>query len=171
MKRALIALLAFCFIFLLGCEKYEPSAEINRLMKKNVLSMELKVKEDDCTIKEATGEDGEYIEIEVRGEFSLRGEADIQPGKPYKLSITMKNENADPVVGYSFWTDSITTTRHYTLAGENGNPPVSATQERHSEWITFAETFEAREDEGAFLLTLHCTKGVFLIQDISIEEI
>lgn len=158
-------------MFFLGCEKLKPQAEINRLIKQNDLSMEMKAAGEGYTIREADGEDGEYIEIDVQDEFSLRGEAGIQPGRIYRLSITMKNESADPLVSYSFWTDSMTMTRHYTLAGENDSPPVSATQELSSGWVMFAETFEAHKDEKSFLMTLHCEEGIFCIKELSIEEI
>jgi len=60
--------------------------------------------------------------------------------------------------------------RHYTFRGENGNPPSSETQEFYDEWTTFEETFETREGEDYFLLTLHSGKGTFYIKEINIER-
>jgi hypothetical protein len=83
----------------------------------------------------------------------------------------LKNIDADPVINYSFWEKPKTSLRHYTFKGENGNPPSSDTQEFYNEWTTFEETFETREGEDSFMLTLRSGKGTFYIKEINIERI
>ena len=117
-----------------------------------------------------TGDDY-YLKIDVTDTYSLRGEAAITHGDKYKLSFTLKNINASPVVNYSFWQKPKTSLRHYTFKGENGNPPTSETQVFHDNWIAFEETFETREGEDSFLLTLHSGEGTFYIKDINIERV
>jgi len=64
-----------------------------------------------------------------------------------------------------------TSLRHYTFKGENGNPPSSETQELYDDWMTFEETFETREGEDSFMLTLHSGEGTFYIKEINIEHV
>jgi hypothetical protein len=72
---------------------------------------------------------------------------------------------------YSFWEDSITLSRSFTLAGENGNPPISETQEINDEWVEFSEIFEARDMESFIRISISSNSGVFFIKSISIKEI
>ena len=173
--------LIFLFIFLVlailligGCEKYTESDEINGLIKKNDLSISMKVGEDanSFTIEKIyeSGDDY-YLKIDVTDIYSLRGESPIKPGNQYKLSFTLINIDADPVINYSFWEKPKTSLRYYTLKGENGNPPSSETQELYDDWMTFEETFETREGEDAFMLTLHSGEGTFYIKKINIERV
>jgi hypothetical protein len=118
---------------------------------------------------ERTGE--YYLKIGVSGEFTLRGEAGIEPGKKYRLTVTLRNESADPLVHYSFWESSVITKRHFVLGGQDGDPPESATQEVREDWATFEETFEAEGEEKSFMLSLHSGKGIFYLKEIRIEEI
>jgi hypothetical protein len=156
-----------------GCENYTESGDINGLIKKNDLSISMKVQGDSNNfIAEKIYENGAnyYLKIDVKDTYSLRGEAAITPGVKYKLSFTLKNTDADPVINYSFWEKPETSLRHYTLKGENGNPPTSETQAIFGEWLTFVETFETLEGEDSFLLTLHCGEGTFYIKEINIER-
>jgi hypothetical protein len=172
--------LLFLVIFLLlpmllisGCEKYAESDEINGLIKKNDLSIIMKVGDDSdgFNIEKIYENDDDYcLKIDVTDTYSLRGEAAIQPGDKYKLSFTLKNIDADPVICYSFWKEPITSLRHYTFKGENGNPPSSETQELYDSWMTFEETFETREGEDSFMLTLLSGEGTFYIKEINIEH-
>jgi hypothetical protein len=111
-----------------------------------------------------------YLRIDIPDTYSLRGEAAIKPGEEFKLSFTLKNISADPVINYSFWEKPKTALRHYTFKGENGNPPSSDTQEFYEEWTTFEETFETLESENSFMLTLHSGAGTFYIKEINIER-
>jgi hypothetical protein len=157
-----------------GCEKYTDSGDINGLIKKNDLSVNMKVRDNPSSFStEKIYENGDnyYLKIDVKDTYSLRGEAEIKPGCRYKLSFTLRNINADPVINYSFWEMPETSLRHYTFKGENGNPPSSDTQAIFSEWTTFEETFETFKGEDSFLVTLHCNKGVFYIKEINIELI
>jgi hypothetical protein len=173
--------LIFLFIFLVlailligGCEKYTESDEINGLIKENDLSINMKVGGDSngFTMEKIYESDDDYcLQIDVTDTYSLRGEAAIKPGDKYKLSFTLKNIDADPVINYSFWEKPKTSLRHYTFKGENGNPPSSETQELYDEWMTFEETFETREGEDSFMLTLHSGEGTFYIKEIKIERV
>lgn len=121
---------AFCFS---ACEKYSISDDINGIINENDISIEMKIKTDSGSytierIDNETMEGEDFLQIDVDDTFSMRGEAPITPGKKYKLSFTMKNIDADPLIGYSFWKKPITSLRHYTFHGENGNPPSSETQ-------------------------------------------
>lgn len=164
-----LAMLIFC-----GCEKYTESDEINGLIKKNDLSINVKVGDDSSgyNIEKIYESSDDYcLKISVKDTYSLRGEAAIIPGEKYRLSFTLKNISADPVINYSFWQKPKTSLRHYTLRGENGNPPSSETQEFYDEWMTFEETVEACEGEDSFLLTLHSSNGTFYIKEINIQHI
>jgi hypothetical protein len=169
---AIIFIIAFCFA---GCEKYEVSDEINEIIIENDLSIEIKVQTtDNYTIERINSETDEedfYLQIDVEDAFSLRGESSITSGNKYKLTVTMKNIDADPLIRYSFWKKPITSLRSYTFGGENGNPPSSETQEIHEDWVTYEETFETMEDEDSLMITLICGKGTFLLKEINIEQI
>ncbi len=171
----------FSIIFLIltvllfgSCEKYIESDEINSLIKQNDLSIVMKVGDDagGFTVEKIyeSGDDY-YLKIDVTDTYSLRGEAALKPGKQYKLSFTLKNIDADPVINYSFWEKPKTSLRHYTFKGENGSPPSSETQKLFDDWMTFEETFETREGEDSFMLTLHSGEGTFFIKAINIEYV
>jgi hypothetical protein len=176
-KPKLVFLVIFLVLAILpvsGCEKYTESNEINGLIKKNDLAINIKVGDDPdgFTTEKIYESGGDYcLKIDVTDTYSLRGEAAIKPGDKYKLSFTLKNINADPVINYSFWEKPKTSLRHYTFKGENGNPPSSETQGFYNEWITFEETFETLEGEDSFLLTLHSGEGTFYIKEINIEHV
>jgi hypothetical protein len=170
----IVVFLVFAMLLIGGCEKYTESDEINGLIKKNDLSIVMKVSDDSngFTIEKINASDDDYcLKIDVTDTYSLRGEAAIKPGDKYKLSFTLKNIDADPVINYSFWEKPKTSLRHYTFKGENGNPPSSETQELYDEWMTFEETFETREGEDSFMLTLHSGEGTFYIKEIKIERV
>lgn len=173
MKRAsifFILFLIFTSLFICGCEKYNESDEINGLIKPNDLSINMKIEDGDYTIEKET--DKEYcVKIDISDVFSLRSECVIEPGKQYKLSFTLKNIDADPVISYSFWKEPVTSLRHCTFNGENGNPPSSKTQEIYNDWVTFEEIFETQEGEDSLMITLHSAEGLFYIKEISIEEL
>ncbi|MBN2240589.1 MAG: hypothetical protein JW712_12515 [Dehalococcoidales bacterium] len=171
----LVTLLVLPIFVVTGCnEKYVNSDELNNLVKDNDLGIQLRIEENHggFVLKEVgESEGGPGLKIDVSDEFSFRGEAEIIPGNRYRLSITMKNTDSDPVICYSFWKKPVTSLRHYTLCGEDGNPPVSETQACHDDWATFEETFETREGEDSFMLTLHSGKGTFFIKEIKIVRI
>jgi hypothetical protein len=167
-----VILLVLAILPFSGCEKYTESGEINGLIKENDLSINMKAEDvlNGFTLEKMNESDNDYyLKIDVSKTYSLRGEAAIIPGNIYRLSFTLKNINADPVINYSFWKSPKTSLRHYTFQGENGNPPTSETQEFYDEWITFEETFETLEGEDSFLLTLHSNAGTFYIKEIKIE--
>ncbi len=164
----LLTLLSF------GCELYAVSDEINSLIKKNDLSLNMKVLDNSggFTMEKIYEKDDDFcLKIDVKKTFSLRGEAGIKPGNKYSLSFRLKNIDADPVINYSFWKKPKTSLRHFTFKGENGNPPSSETQKFHDDWVTFEETFETQETEDSFMLTLLSGKGTFYISEISIEQV
>jgi hypothetical protein len=157
-----------------GCEKYTESNELNSLIKINDLSVNMKVEDNPggFTMEKIYESDDDYfLKIRVTETYSLRGETAIKPGDKYRLSFTLKNIDANPVINYSFWKKPKTSLRHYTFKGENGNPPSSDTQELYDDWITFEETFETREGEDSFLLTLRSEEGTFYIKEINIERV
>lgn len=170
----LLILLLTAILPVSGCEKFTESGEINGLIKTNDFSIKMKSggNLDDFSFERVSEDSSNYfLKIDVKDTFSLRGEAAIMPGEKYRLFFTMRNTDADPVISYSFWKKPKTSLRHYTFRGENGNPPVSETQEVYNDWTTFDETFEAREGEDSFMLTLHSGKGVFYIREIGIAQI
>ena len=176
-KSKLIYLLIFLMLITSifpGCEKYTNADEINGLIKNNDLSLNMKVEHAPgsfVTEKIYESDDDYCLKIDVTDTYSLRGEAAIKPGDRYKLSFTLKNTDADPVINYSFWKKPKTSLRHYTFKGENGNPPSSETQELYDDWRTFEETFEAHEGEDSFMLTLHSGEGAFYIKEINTEHL
>ena len=176
-KSKLIFLVVFLVLATLlfeGCEKYTESDEINGLIKQNDLFINMKARDDagGFTVEKICESDDDYcLKIDVADTYSLRGEAAIKPGNQYKLSFTLKNIDADPVINYSFWEKPKTSLRYYTFKGENGNPPSSETQELYDDWMTFEETFETHEGEDSFMLTLHSGEGTFYIKEINIEHV
>jgi hypothetical protein len=54
----------------------------------------------------------------------LRGKAKTDKEQAYRMYVTIKNEDSNPLLLYSFWRDLETSVRNYTLAGENGNPLI-----------------------------------------------
>jgi hypothetical protein len=170
----LVIFLVLAISLISGCEKYTESGEVNGLIRENDLSINMKVGDDSdgFTIEKVYESDDDYcLKIDVTDTYSLRGEAAIKPGDKYKLSFTLKNIDADPVINYSFWKKPKTSLRYYTFKGENGNPPSSETQKFYDEWMTFEETFETLEGEDSFLLTLHSGEGTFYLKEINIEHL
>jgi hypothetical protein len=158
----------------LGCEQYALSGEINSLIKKNDLAINMKVIDntDGFALEKIYENDNNYyLKIDVKNTCSLRGEAEIKPGNKFRLSFKLKNIDADPVINYSFWKKPKTSLRHFTFKGENGNPPSSETQNFYNDWVTFEEYFETSEGEDSFMLTLHCRKGTFYMSEINIEQV
>ena len=172
--KTLLPVIWLALFLFTGCEKSVVSDEINGLICINDLSMSMKIEGTGYTIAkeiEIDHPDTYIVKIEAEDEMTLRGQAPVEPGKRYRLTFVMKNISADPVISYSFWKGAITSLRHYTLCGENGNPPTSATQEIYEEWTAFSETLETKKDDESLMISLHCTKGTFYIKEISIEEI
>ena len=173
----LIQLIILIILLFSGCENYTSCKEINSLFVKNDLNIEFKVLQNkDYMFKFTTLTDNldgkNYLLIDVENNFSVSSDRiPITLAKAYKLSITIKNESADPLVLYSFWKDSITESRNFTLAGENGNPPKSETQNINKDWAKYEETFQAQENENFIMVRIYSNQGVFSIKDISIEEI
>jgi uncharacterized protein YxeA len=159
-----------------GRENYVSDKDFNSIIIKNDIGAEFKIKKEknyDYKITSYKDTDGEkYIEINVEDNLSITcNRTPIEPNKNYRLSIVMKNHNSNPLFLYSFWKDSITESRNYTLAGENGNPPISETQEIHQDWVTFTEMFKAEEKESFIRISISSNSGVFYFKSISIEEI
>lgn len=170
----LVIFLLFAILPVSGCEKYTESDEINGLIRENDLSINIKVRDDsDCfTIEKIYESSDDYcLKIDFADTYSLRDKTTIKPGNKYKLSFTLKNIDADPVINYSFWKKPRTSLRYYTFKGENGNPPSSETQEFYDERMTCEETFETLEDEDSFLLTLISGEGTFYIKEITTEHL
>lgn len=172
----LVKILSLLLIILItsSCEKMVKVDEINSVISKNDLGIELKVNIDQGNEIQRISENEKsdnYLKIIVADEFSLRGKAKIEVNKKYKLSITLKNINANPVMMYSFWKGLKTSVRTFTVAGENGNPPISETQKKHSQWITFDEYFQAQEGEDSLMIVLFSKKGTFYLKDIKIEQV
>ena len=113
----------------------------------------------------------EHIKIHATNEFSLRGKVNIEANKPYRLSVTMKNESANPLVLYSFWNGPITLKRSLVLDGKPGNPPASKTQQVSTEWKTYETTFKAMKGEDSFMLNIFSEGGIFYLKEIRIEAI
>ena len=158
-------------LIIMGCEQMHGSNELDSIMSNNNLNIELKVDtsneyEIENIADEDTGE--KYLKITVIDEFSLRGKAEILTGNTYNLSVTLKNTDANPLIMYSTWKGLKTLSRSFTLAGTNGNPPISETQNLHNDWITYNETFIAEEGEESFMLSIYSKQGTFYIKDISI---
>jgi len=173
----IIIIAASNILFLSGCKNYVSDEDFNSIIARNDIVAEFKMKKNkdhECTVNTHIDPDKEvhYIEIEVRENLSITtGRTSIEPGKYYRLSVVMKNHSSDPLILYSFWEDSVTESRSYTLAGENGNPPISETQEIHKDWVEYAEMFKAIGKEAFFKLSIVSNSGVFFIRSISIEEI
>src|SRR4030042_2746641 len=172
----ILSIILTLFLFS-GCENYNSSEELNMLFGENDLNIEFKVLEDkdhkyEFTISPDGAENKDYLLIDVENNFSASSDrTSITPEKVYKLSVTIKNESADPLVLYSFWEDFLKETRNFTLAGENGNPPNSETQSINEDWVTYEETFKVQENEKFFMIRICSNEGVFSIKSISIEEI
>jgi len=149
--------------------------EIDDIISKNDINIKLKIDADNDyeiqKVLEKENSNDQYLKIDVDNKFLIRGKAGIEVKKKYKLSVTIKNISANPVIVYSFWRGLKTSTRNYTLAGEKGNPPTSKTQDRHNDWATYEEYFEAQEGEDSFMMALICNSGTFYIKEIIIEEI
>lgn len=178
MKHGYFLFFILFFVIALNCENYVEFDKVEGVISKNDLSIKFEILDNRQHQYEIDKVEGEkfghnyHLEILVKNKFSLSsGEIKIQAGKKYKLSLTMKNLGANPVLLYSFWKMPKTSLRQNTFAGENGNPPNSKTKEYFDEWKTFEETFETREGEDALMIRLYAEKGSFAIGDFSIEEI
>ena len=160
-----------CVTSIISCQKKIENNILQDSIKDNDLGIDLRLENDKGIELEeiSTGDSGEvYYKISVDKEFALRGKVSIEPNQSYKLSVTMKNESSNPLVLYSFWKGLVTSVRNFTLAGENGNPPVSETQKVSPDWVTFEETFQAQEGEDSFMLSLVSKAGTFYIKEIQI---
>ena len=157
-----------------SCSEIVENHELTNLITTNDLNLMLTLAGDEKNeihkISEKENQE-EYYKIQVIDEFSLRGKAGIEQGKKYRLSVTMKNESSNPLILYSLWSNPKSMVRSRTLAGTNGNPPNSRTQEKHDDWVTFTDNFESHEEEKFFMLSLYSESGVFLLKEIRIEEI
>ncbi len=73
-----------------SCEKFAVSDEINGLIKTNDLSMLIKIEGADYTLAKEydTDQPDTYVlKLDSADEFTLRGQAPIEPGKRYRLSF------------------------------------------------------------------------------------
>lgn len=177
MKSFSILLVCFYLVLCCGCENYVVCDLMNRVISNNDLSVNFSVLEDSKHVytmepvhDDSTG--NEYLKIRVENAFSLStGRAPISPGKRYEFSFTLRNHSANPVVLSSFWSGLSTTTRQNVLSGENGNPPVSQTQDIYTEWKTFSEIFEVEEGEKYLMIRVYSQEGAFYVRDVSITEL
>ncbi len=175
MREVRIILFFLVVLLFFSCENRVRIDEIENVISKNDLNIQLKIDVDNDfeiqKVLENKNSNSLYLKIDVDNKFSIRGKTEIEIKKKYRLSITLKNINANPVINYSFWKGLKTSVRSYTLAGENGNPPTSKTQDIYNDWVTFDEYFEAEEGEDSFMLSLFCESGTFYIKEIKIEEV
>lgn len=175
MRKIRIMLFFLTVLFFSSCENMVRIDEIENVITKNDLNIQLKIDVDNDyeiqKVLENENSNNYYLKINVANKFTIRGKTEISVNKKYRLSIILKNVNANPVIMYSFWKGLKTSVRNYALAGENGNPPISKTQEIYNDWVTFDEYFEAQEGEDFFMLTLFCESGIFYIKEIKIEEV
>lgn len=175
MRKIRIMLFFLTVLFFSSCENMVRINEIENVITKNDLNIQLKIDVDNDyeiqKVLENENSNNYYLKINVANKFTIRGKTEISANKKYRLSIILKNVNANPVIMYSFWKGLKTSVRNYTLAGENGNPPISKTQDIYNDWVTFGEYFEAQEGEDSFMLTLFCESGTFYIKEIKIEEV
>jgi hypothetical protein len=175
MDKCKYLLFFFILTFSISCESMVRMDEIDEVMSKNDLNIILKVDAgNDYELKkifEKDTIDGSYLKIDVVNSFAIRGKTEIDCSKKYRLSITLQNENANPVITYSYWKGRLTSVRNFTVAGKNGNPPTSKTQEVHDDWVTFYEIIDAQEGEDGFMLSIFCQSGTFYLKNINIEEI
>ncbi len=174
MKLIQIFLLLISITFFSNCKEKEDTNELNPIVSVNDLDVALSIEKDKGFQILSIAEDEtpvDHLKIDVSDEFAARGKVKIDIGKPYKLSVTLKNEGANPLILYSYWKGPVTSVRNFTMAGENGNPPTSETQKRHSDWITFEEVIEAQNGEDSFMLTILSQEGTFYLKEIRIESL
>jgi hypothetical protein len=177
MKASAIFIMPLLLFPFLYCGKYIDSKKINGIIDKNDLSVHFKIMNDSehlykiRKIREG-GDNVRSIEIDVHNYFAIStGEVPILPGKKYKISVTLKNLGANPILLYSFWKKPQNLTRHYAFVGEKGDPPFSRTQEYCTEWRTFEENFETLENEDYITMRLYANIGFFYLRNLYIEEI
>lgn len=175
MSKAIIFPVILIFIILSGCENMNSSKEVEDIISRNDLNLELKLDENNefsiDKLVENESADDSYLKIVVKDKFSMRGKVDINPDKKYKLSIVLRNDDSDPIITYSYWKGLVTLVRSYTIGGKNGNPPTSRTQEFTKDWQTYEAEIKAAKGENGFMLSLVSNNGTFYIKDIRLEEI
>jgi len=157
-----------------SCEKRNKFDEIQGIITVNDINLQLSIENVKGVEIEGLPIDtasDESIKIHVTNEFSLRGKVDIETNKPYKLSVTLMNESANPLVLYSFWKGPITLKRSFVLDGQPGNPPASKTQKVSAEWKTYETTLKAEEGEDSIMLNIFSESGIFYLKEIRIEAI
>lgn len=166
-------LLLFFVVLTFSCKQKTETNEIEKIITVNALDISLRAENDKgYEIQSIPGDDGtvDHLRITVSDEYAARGKTSIKLNKPYKLSVTLKNEDANPLVLYSFWKGPVTSVRSFAMAGKMGNPPSSETQKKHTDWVTFEQIIEAREGEDSFMLTILSQKGTFYLKEVKIEE-
>jgi hypothetical protein len=133
MRTAAFHCTLFAFLLSLSCGKYHESGDFNGIVSRNDLAANFRIRHDDdhlykmAKIREA-GNRRWHLQIDVIHNFSLStGEVPVVHGKKYRLSLTLKNPGANPILLYSFWKKPQDLSRHYAFAGEKGNPPYSKT--------------------------------------------
>jgi hypothetical protein len=165
----------FLLVFIISsCEKRNQFDEIQGIITVNDINLKLNIEKEKGVEIEGlpiNKTSDEFIKIHVTNEFSLRGKVDIETNKPYKLSVTLMNESANPLVLYSFWNGPISLKRSLVLNGEPGNPPASETQKVSAEWKTHETTFQAEEGEDSIMLNIFSERGIFYLKEIRIEAI
>ncbi|MCE2612351.1 hypothetical protein LVD13_05145 [Flavobacteriaceae bacterium D16] len=165
----------FILVFIIySCEKRNQFDEIQGIVTVNDINLKINI--ENVKGVEIEGlpinkNSDEFIKIHVTNEFSLRGKVDVETNKPYKLSVTLMNESANPLVLYSFWNGPITLKRSFVLDGNPGNPPASKTQKVSAEWKTYETTFKAEENEDSIMLNIFSESGMFYLKEIRIEAI
>jgi len=178
MKALLFVLLCISLPLIYGCENYVEFDELNGVITQNDLSAVFLVGEEMehvYTIEKECREDLEEsydLQINVENKFSLMTDRmPVTAGKQYKLTFTLRNPGANPVVLFSLWKSLSTQSRQVVLNGENGNPPHAETQERYANWTTFTEVIQPVEDEVYLMIRLYSGSGTFGIREVSIVEV
>jgi hypothetical protein len=124
-----VLILTLPALLLCGCENYHESPEVNGLITTNDLSIGMKLEDNKGFTLEKVddSEGGYYLKIDGTDEFSLRGQAPVTPGETYRLSFTMRNAGAGPIIATRLETaEDVPAPLH--AAGRERNPPVSETQ-------------------------------------------
>lgn len=107
MRKIRIMLFFLTVLFFSSCENMVRINEIENVITKNDLNIQLKIDVDNDyeiqKVLENENSNNYYLKINVANKFTIRGKTEISANKKYRLSIILKNVNANPVIMYSFW--------------------------------------------------------------------
>lgn len=106
MRKIRIMLFFLTVLFFPSCENMVRIDEIENVITKNDLNIQLKIDVDNDyeiqKVLENENSNNYYLKINVANKFTIRGKTEISVNKKYRLSIILKNVNANPVIMYSF---------------------------------------------------------------------